>query len=287
MRLVSSDLALEVCLALLAVREATLAELARAVDVAPSAAQKALGILVDDGVVAKVAGARPRYRLSAAEVARHVVGLALEAVSVERAVAIAARANPSLELVAVEGGALTVVLSAASDALDQSAAARCVERVAGRRGLTVRYFDHDDLRRRLLSEPSLRCRFGRARILVGDLDRTVPDRSRHGMARGRALMRPHEQLRVPRPRLLREIAKRHGVRSLRLFGSAARTDFRHDSDVDVLVRFRTEVKPTLRSLISLERELEAAFGRDVDLVREEVLLPEARERTERDAVPLL
>jgi hypothetical protein len=65
-----------------------------------------------------------------------------------------------------------------------------------------------------------------------------------------------------------------------------RSDFRPDSDVDVLVRYRTGVRPTLRSLIDLERALEAAFGRDVDLVREETLPPEVRERVAREAVSL-
>ena len=66
-----------------------------------------------------------------------------------------------------------------------------------------------------------------------------------------------------------------------------RSDFRQDSDVDVLVRYRPGVRPSLRSLIQLERALETAFGRDVDLVREDNLLPDLRERVEREAVPLL
>jgi len=65
-----------------------------------------------------------------------------------------------------------------------------------------------------------------------------------------------------------------------------RTDFRPDSDVDVLVRYRSGIRPSLESLIKLETELEAAFGRDVDLVRDEFLRPDVRERVRAEAVSL-
>jgi predicted nucleotidyltransferase len=43
----------------------------------------------------------------------------------------------------------------------------------------------------------------------------------------------------------------------------------------------------LRSLIQLERALESAFGRDVDLLREDNLRSDLRKQVEREAVPLL
>ena len=60
--------------------------------------------------------------------------------------------------------------------------------------------------------------------------------------------------------------RRWGVRELALFGSALRDDFRPDSDVDVLVSFLSEMKPTLGDLDRMARELEDLFGRPVDLV---------------------
>ena len=92
---------------------------------------------------------------------------------------------------------------------------------------------------------------------------------------------------MPSASALRRIARRHGVGDLKLFGSTVRSDFRPDSDIDVLLRFRDDVRPTLRSLIDLECALEVAFTRDVDLVREEVIDPEPRARIDREAVPLL
>ena len=58
--------------------------------------------------------------------------------------------------------------------------------------------------------------------------------------------------------------RRHGIRKLALFGSVLRSDFRPDSDVDVLVEF----EPGMRigwEFIDLQDELSVLFGRDVDL----------------------
>jgi predicted nucleotidyltransferase len=77
------------------------------------------------------------------------------------------------------------------------------------------------------------------------------------------------------------------VSSLKLFGSAVRSDFHSDSDVDVLAAFEPGVRPTLASMRGLEMELERLFHRDVDLVREETLRAELRDRVEREAVTLL
>lgn len=50
-----------------------------------------------------------------------------------------------------------------------------------------------------------------------------------------------------------------------LFGSVLRDDFRPDSDVDVLVRFAPDHRWTLFDLADMEDELQAIFGRPVDL----------------------
>jgi len=51
-----------------------------------------------------------------------------------------------------------------------------------------------------------------------------------------------------------------------LFGSVVRDDFRPDSDVDVLVAFADDARPTLLELIRMEEELASLFGRQVDLL---------------------
>jgi uncharacterized protein len=65
--------------------------------------------------------------------------------------------------------------------------------------------------------------------------------------------------------VLRAFCRDHGIRSLRLFGSAARNELRHDSDVDLLVEFEPGHTPGLLGVAKLELELQELVGRDVDL----------------------
>ena len=61
--------------------------------------------------------------------------------------------------------------------------------------------------------------------------------------------------------------RRLGVRSLALFGSAARGDFGPENDVDVLYEFAPEAA-TLTRLLDLQAFLEELLDCDVDLVPE-------------------
>jgi len=70
---------------------------------------------------------------------------------------------------------------------------------------------------------------------------------------------------------LAEICRRHDVAQLRMFGSASRGEDRADSDIDLLVDFRSS--KGLFELIRLERDLEAFFGREVDVLTEPGLSP--------------
>ena len=65
---------------------------------------------------------------------------------------------------------------------------------------------------------------------------------------------------------LQEVCERWGVTELDLFGSVLRDDFRPDSDIDVLVAFADDRRPTLFTLVQMEDELRQLFGRTVDLV---------------------
>ena len=73
--------------------------------------------------------------------------------------------------------------------------------------------------------------------------------------------------------------KRHGVKSLALFGSAARNRLRKTSDVDILVQFE---QPTWANYIGLKFYLEDLLGRDVDLVTPKGLKPTVRSSVEKD-----
>lgn len=83
---------------------------------------------------------------------------------------------------------------------------------------------------------------------------------------------PLERLRVSPAELERACAE-FGVAELSLFGSALRSDFRIDSDVDVLVTFKPEAEVGLLELARLQARLGELFRRRVDLVPRNGLKP--------------
>ena len=88
-----------------------------------------------------------------------------------------------------------------------------------------------------------------------------------------ALLLAHEQE-------LREL----GIASLALFGSLVRGEVGAESDVDVLVRFSKPVG--LFEFLDTKAFLENLFGVPVDLVTQDALKPQLRERILAEAVPV-
>ncbi len=74
-----------------------------------------------------------------------------------------------------------------------------------------------------------------------------------------------------------EFCRRNQIRTLELFGSVLRADFRPDSDVDVLVEFEPETPVGLLALGRMQRELVRLFQRPIDLVPKEGLKPLIRD----------
>lgn len=64
---------------------------------------------------------------------------------------------------------------------------------------------------------------------------------------------------------------KQNVSELSLFGSALREDFGPDSDIDLLIRFSPEARPTLFDLVRMKEELGSILGRDVDLVSKDAI----------------
>ena len=64
-----------------------------------------------------------------------------------------------------------------------------------------------------------------------------------------------------------QFCQRWKVSELALFGSILRADFEADSDVDVLVSFAGDAQWGLFDLVTMQEELGALFGREVDLVQ--------------------
>ncbi|MBU1155077.1 MAG: nucleotidyltransferase family protein [Proteobacteria bacterium] len=65
---------------------------------------------------------------------------------------------------------------------------------------------------------------------------------------------------------LGEFCRRRQVRELSLFGSMIRGEAGPESDVDVLLDFAPEARPTLLDLAAMQQELADIFGRPVDLL---------------------
>ena len=76
--------------------------------------------------------------------------------------------------------------------------------------------------------------------------------------------------------MLPELAERFGVAELGLFGSRVRGDHRPDSDLDVLVSFVPDARPSLFTLVELEDLIADRLGVKVDLAQKAALKPRLR-----------
>lgn len=63
-----------------------------------------------------------------------------------------------------------------------------------------------------------------------------------------------------------EFCQRWQIIEFAVFGSVIRSDFRPDSDIDVLVTFAPEAKRGLTETLQMQDELKAMFHRDVDFI---------------------
>lgn len=73
------------------------------------------------------------------------------------------------------------------------------------------------------------------------------------------------QIEIPQQKIA-EFCQRNHIRRLAVFGSALRSDFDDESDIDILVEFDPQHVPGLFAVARMERELSALWGgRKVDL----------------------
>ena len=81
-----------------------------------------------------------------------------------------------------------------------------------------------------------------------------------------------------------EVAHRHGVTSIRVFGSVARGDESAESDIDLLITTGPKVSPWFPAGLILD--LEQLLGRHIDIVTESGLNPLLRDQVLSEAVAL-
>jgi uncharacterized protein len=260
------------------------AELAAILGIAFSSAERALRVLEDDVLVAN----RDR-RFTSATDARAVAALrfALAMIRPDEALGVLARANRAVEFAGSdEASAVLVVRRFAQPADEALLHAALAELRVLHADVAVELMDKSTLRARLLDDLAPRTRALRLRVLAGTVDRSFPDRTRHGDEDAPSLRRLHDGIAVPSDRRLRALARRHGLRRLVAFGSATRADFRPDSDLDLMVEPARGHPFGLRERAALVADAETLFGRDVDLVAAGELRPALADRIARDGVVL-
>jgi len=71
--------------------------------------------------------------------------------------------------------------------------------------------------------------------------------------------------------MLAEFCRKWRIRELSIFGSALREDFNANCDLDFLVSFEPGASLDIDRLLDMKEELEACFGRPVDLVEKEAM----------------
>ena len=86
---------------------------------------------------------------------------------------------------------------------------------------------------------------------------------------------------------LAPICRRHRIRKLSLFGSRLKGTARPDSDVDLLVEFLPDARPTYFDLANIEIKLSALLdGRKVDLRTPAELSRYFRDQVQRESEAL-
>jgi len=96
-------------------------------------------------------------------------------------------------------------------------------------------------------------------------------------------MGAEETIKAKREQIL-AIARKHGVRNIKVFGSVSRGQAHADSDVDFLIEAGPERTPFFPG--GLVADLEELLGRRVDVVTEKGLNQYLRDRVLKEAVPL-
>ena len=83
---------------------------------------------------------------------------------------------------------------------------------------------------------------------------------------------------------IKRLARLHGARNIRVFGSAVRAEDTSDSDIDFLIDM--EESRSLLDLVGLKQDLEAMLNRPADVLTEKGISPYLRERILSEAVEL-
>jgi predicted nucleotidyltransferase len=260
------------------------AEIARLLQVSYTGAEKALETLREEGLAACDAH---RYSIVPSVRTEAVRDFALATLPAGAALGAIAAGSPAVEFAGIDGGNALVVLRRFARPEHEARAERAVARLqAFATDLKVEFVRKEDLLDQLRVDASPRTRAQGLHILVGSIERTFPDRTSHGDFDAAPLGRLNPMVQGPSRRRLGRLAKTYGLRRILAFGSATRTDFREDSDVDLCVEPEPGHILSVGDRVRLWAEVERLFDRDVDIVTAPVRRLSLAERIRRDGVVL-
>jgi hypothetical protein len=84
-----------------------------------------------------------------------------------------------------------------------------------------------------------------------------------------------------------QICRQEHIESLAVFGSATRTDFAEESDIDLVVQFAPDQRLGFLRLLAIQDRLSEIFeGRSVDMHTLREIHPVIRDRVQRQLVPI-
>jgi len=283
--LVASDNALRVLLLLMQGPESLrTSQVGERLEISYSGAEKALDILIADDLLV---ASGPRHSFEPSPRADAAVRFALAFLPVDVALTALARGNVAIEFAGVDKTGVLIVFRRFSEPADESRAREAIEVLTALHPeVRVEYARKEDLREQLLEDLAPRRRASDMQVLAGSIDRTFPDRTRHGDFEARSLGHLNDAIDVPSGRRLRGLAREYGLRRILAFGSATRADFRPDSDIDLLVEPMPGHGLGLAERVGLMADAEQLFGRDVDLVTAPVGRTSLANQISRDGVVL-
>lgn len=81
------------------------------------------------------------------------------------------------------------------------------------------------------------------------------------------------------------ILKKNNVARAGIFGSYARGEAKKSSDIDILIKFKSD--KSLLDVVRIERELGEKLGKKVDLVGYDIIHPKLKERILKEEVRVI
>ncbi|MGH2427346.1 MAG: nucleotidyltransferase family protein [Candidatus Limnocylindria bacterium] len=262
---------------------------ADALDAPLSSAQRAIGSLLEDGLVVTSRERPPRYASNPAHPAIDaLVEFSLRAAPVERAMDVVLQANRAVQFAGRDADGYLVVLSPFAEAADVARLTLTLTRINRSRpdAIAFELLEREDVRSALLESPALRERGLRMTEVKGSAMRSFRDPHQHGSFDAIRLGRLHPSLPRLSRRALANLAVDHGLARVVAFGSSVRQDFRPDSDVDVMIEPMPGTRPRISNLIDMRERLEELLDRDVDLVNARVMNEPALRRARQEGVTL-